>query len=149
MTVHSILQSLPRYYLKGLNCIQRNTQICHACIIFHTVFFYSFLLRRIKLKLYNTLNSTVLFYHLCCQVCWYLEPVCRKKRQKKILTSCWSGTIFCPLKALNGTKFILDNQTHLESVWNHSGPSEVPYLLKIPITGQELFLPFLRANQLQ
>ena len=35
-------------------------------------FFYSFLLRRIKLKLYNTLNSTVLFYHLGSQGCWYL-----------------------------------------------------------------------------
>ena len=28
--------------------------------------------------------------------------------------------------------------THLESVWNPSGPSEVPLLLK-PVTGQELF----------
>ena len=29
-------------------------------------------------------------------------------------------------------------KTHLESVWNPSGPSEVPLLLK-PVTGQELF----------
>ena len=29
--------------------------------------------------------------------------------------------------------------THLESVWNRLGPSEVPYLLHKPVTGQELF----------
>ena len=28
--------------------------------------------------------------------------------------------------------------THIQSVWNHSGPSEVPYSAK-PVTGQELF----------
>ena len=29
--------------------------------------------------------------------------------------------------------------THLESVWNPSGPSEVPYLLLKLVTSQELF----------
>ena len=31
--------------------------------------------------------------------------------------------------------------TDTQSVWNHSGPSDVPYSAK-PVTGQELFLLF-------
>ena len=29
--------------------------------------------------------------------------------------------------------------THIQSVWNHSGPSEVPSLFRKPVAGQELF----------
>jgi hypothetical protein len=36
-----------------------------------------------------------------------------------------------PLKDLNGIKLILDDQeitwTHIQAVWNPSGPSEVPF----------------------
>ena len=39
--------------------------------------------------------------------------------------------------------------THIQSVWNHSDPSKVPYLFRKPVTGQKLFLLFLTANQLQ
>ena len=56
-----------------------------------------------------------------------------------------------PLKVLNGTKLILDDHGNnldafrisLESFRSFRGP-----LFLKPVTGQELFLPFLTANRL-
>ena len=72
----------------------------------------------------------------------YLEPVCCKKRKKN---SSWPVTGLenkDPLKVLNGTKLILDDQgknlnsfrISLESFRFFIGP-----LLLKPVTGQELF----------
>ena len=36
--------------------------------------------------------------------------------------------------------------THMQSVWNHSGPSEVPYVFRKQVTGQELFSCFLQQT---
>ena len=56
-----------------------------------------------------------------------LEPVGHKKQQKKFLTAYWfveQGT---------SEKFgwhkidPVITWTHLQLIWNHSGPSEVPY----------------------
>ena len=45
------------------------------------------------------------------------------------VTGLWNWGL---LKILNDMKLILDDQenhlTHISSVWNHSGPSEVPYV---------------------
>ena len=51
-----------------------------------------------------------------------LEPVCCKEQQKSSwpVTGLWNR----PYKILNDIKLILDD---ILSVWNHSGPSEVPY----------------------
>ena len=56
-----------------------------------------------------------------------LEQVCCKKRQKLVPDLPVTGLgNKGPLKVLNGTKLILDdlgkNLTHLEPVWNPSGP---------------------------
>ena len=84
-----------------------------------------------------------------------LEPVCCKKQQKKVPdqlhTGLWNRG---PQKILNVIKLMLDDQgnhlglIYVQSVWNHSGPSEVPYSANQYITGQELFLLFLTANRL-
>ena len=36
--------------------------------------------------------------------------------------------------------------THIQSAWNHSGPSEVPYVFRKPVTGDELFFCFLQQT---
>ena len=40
-----------------------------------------------------------------------------------------------------------DPLNHLESIWYHSKPLEVPYSLD-QFLGFDFFLPFLKANQL-
>ena len=51
------------------------------------------------------------------------------KKSSWPVTDLWTRR---PLNILNGIKLILDDQgnftwTHIQSVWNHSGPSEAPY----------------------
>ena len=36
--------------------------------------------------------------------------------------------------------------THIQSAWNHSGPSEVPQVFCKPVTGHELFFCFLQQT---
>ena len=71
------------------------------------------------------MDQMVIYY----QVLRALEPVCCKKQQKRFLTSYrfWN----------RGSRKILNKDwslmisgitwTHIQSVWNNSGPSEVPY----------------------
>ena len=68
------------------------------------------------------------------------------KKSSLSATALWTRG---PVKILNGIRLILDDQTRgitwtrMQSVWNPSGPSEVPYSIN---HGQELFFAISYSN---
>ena len=74
-----------------------------------------------------------------------LEPVYCKKQQKKVTDQiCGIGDLF---HKSDSEWYKTDpGWTYIQSVWNHSGLSGVPYLFRKPVTGQGLFCCFLQQT---